>query len=180
MSIADLPGIEPHDIPFYFNTSKRAGRFLQHCARCSSLLYIIDGDEDLPLTVSEQFQIIRAHLAEYDTTIEKEQRELQLAKTEFPDRFNYFDWDDINISTSLTDIPFIVAISKDDLPGAAERENELNNELEKFHTNSPRLLYYKKAICTSAVDLTGWQMIVYLLRHMKESREKTRTDDLYW
>ena len=119
-------------------------------------------------------------MAEYDTTIEKEQRELQLAKTEFPDRFNYFEWDDINLSTALTDIPFIVAISKNDLPGANERENQLNNELKIFHKNSPGLLYYQKAICTSAEDLTGWQMIVYLLRHMKESRKNIRTDDLYW
>lgn len=180
LTVADLPGIEPEGVPFYFNTSSRAGRFLQHCARCSSLLYIIDGDDDLPLTVSEQFQVIRSHLAEYDTTIAKEQRELQLAKTEFPDRFNYFDWDDVDISTSLTDIPFIVAISKDDLPGAAERELELNNELKKFYKNSSDILYYKKAICTSAVELTGWQIIVYLLRHMKESRTKIKTDDLYW
>mgnify|MGYP000611416273 CR=1 FL=1 len=104
---------------------------------------------------------------------------MQLAKTEFPDRFNYFEWEEV-ISLSLTDIPFIVAISKDDLPGAAEREVELNNELKKFHKNSPDILYYKKAICTSAVELTGWQIIVYLLRHMKESRTNTKTDDLYW
>ena len=36
VSVADLPGIEPRDIPYYFNTSARAGRFLQHCARCSA------------------------------------------------------------------------------------------------------------------------------------------------
>ena len=37
LSIADLPGIEPENVPFYFNTSRRAGQFLQHCSRCQSL-----------------------------------------------------------------------------------------------------------------------------------------------
>lgn len=175
-----MPGIEPKEIPFYFNTSNRAGRFLQHCARCSSLLYLIDGDNDLPLSAGQQFRTIRSHLAEYDTTIDKELRELQLAKTEFPDRFNHFEWHDIAISTSLTDVPFIVAISKNDQPGADERIQELNIELNQFHKTNPNIMYYPKVISTSAVDLAGWQILVYLLRHMNEHYTNSMTDDLYW
>ena len=57
--MTDLPGIEPKDIPFYFNTSRRAGQFLQHCSRSKSLIYVIDGDPELPFTSLEQFDIIR-------------------------------------------------------------------------------------------------------------------------
>ena len=57
--VTDLPGIEPKDIPFYFNTSRRAGQFLQHCSRSKSLIYVIDGDPELPFTPLEQFDIIR-------------------------------------------------------------------------------------------------------------------------
>ena len=84
---ADLPGIEPENVPFYFNTSSRAGQFLQHCSRCQSLVYVLDGDPEIPFTLGEQYSIIRKHLAEYDDQIYDELREIQLAKSMFQDRF---------------------------------------------------------------------------------------------
>ena len=107
ITVADLPGIEPENVPFYFNTSSRAGRFLQHCARCKSLLYLIDGSNDIPLNSVEQFRIIREHLESYDFEIEREQREIQLSKTEFPDRFQFSEVDESITSVSLTQVPFI-------------------------------------------------------------------------
>ena len=107
ITVADLPGIEPENVPFYFNTSSRAGRFLQHCARCKSLLYLIDGSKDIPLNSVEQFRIIREHLESYDFEIEREQREIQLSKTEFPDRFQFSEVDESITSVSLTQVPFI-------------------------------------------------------------------------
>ena len=151
VSIADLPGIEPRDVPYYFNTSLRAGRFLQHCARCSALIYLIDGDEQLPLSPAEQFWAIRHHLSEYDVTIERELREVELAKTEFPDRFQHLPCGTDNFG-SLTKLPFVVAITKSDLQQDSSRCDELQRELDAFTQHEEHLLYYQKLISTSAVE----------------------------
>lgn len=156
-SIADLPGIEP-DQP-------RAPRFLQHCARCVSLIYLIDGDDFHEQHVVQQFYTIRKHLADYDATINAEVRELELAKSKFYDRFEQsFDTNDERYS-SLADKPFIVCISKADQPGREYRAKMLNDELANFHDSS---LYFPKVIETSAKDLTGWSVLQFLLRKMKE------------
>lgn len=183
VSVADLPGIEPRDIPYYFNTSARAGRFLQHCARCSALIYLVDGDEQLPLSPAHQFLAIRRHLAEYDVTIERELREVELAKTEFPDRFDHLSRDGsagTGNFESLTELPFLVAITKTDLEQDQSRRDALQHELDAFRQEQQNLLLYPKLISTSAVDMDGFSILTYLLRHMKESRSGRETNDLFW
>jgi putative protein kinase ArgK-like GTPase of G3E family len=81
---------------------------------------------------------------------------------------------------SLADVPFIVAISKHDEPHGHDRLQNLNEEISNFYNTNEDILYYPKAIATSAKDLSGFQVINYLLRHMLESSTNCKTDDLYW
>ncbi|CAG5091649.1 Oidioi.mRNA.OKI2018_I69.PAR.g13180.t2.cds [Oikopleura dioica] len=134
LSIADLPGIEP-DQP-------RATRFLQHCARCVSLIYLIDGDDFHEQHAVEQFYTIRKHLADYDAKINAEVRELELAKSQFQDRFDSSSFDEKDERySSLAEKPFIVCISKADQPGNEYRAKMLNDELKNFEDKA---LYYPK------------------------------------
>ena len=181
ISIADLPGIEPVNVPFYFNTSKRAGQFLQHCSRSKSLIYLIDGDPSVPLTPSEQFRIIRNHLKEYDFEIERELREIQLSRTQFSDRFS--DWSitsnqSESINHNINNLPFIVIITKSDLNSKNKKEIEkLKKIILNFKENN---LYYKQLIECSSVDYSGWSNLIFLIRHMIEDISGVQTNQLYW
>ena len=73
----------------------------------------------------------------------------------------------------------LVAISKTDENDLSEEIYLLNEELSKFSSETD-ILYFPKVIKTSAVDLTGWQILCYLLRAMKEDINDCKTDDLYW
>ena len=181
LSIADLPGIEPANVPFYFNTSSRAGQFLQHCSRCQSLVYVLDGDPEIPFTLGEQFSIIRQHLAEYDDQIYDELREIQLAKSMFQDRFANVGIElSQELNESLTDLPFIVLVSKSDLQPDQAQIDELAKTLQIVAESKTSNLYYPKPLLTSAENHDGWASLIYIARHLYENISGKRTDDLYW
>ena len=114
----------------------------------------------------EQFYTIRKHLADYDATINAEVRELELAKSQFQDRYDSSSFDEHDERySSLAEKPFIVCISKADQPGSEYRAKMLNDELNNFEDKA---LYFPKVLETSAKDLTGWSALQFLLRKMKE------------
>ena len=198
LSVADLPGIEPENVPYYFNTSRRAGQFLQHCSRyslfchfssihsdrfrCQSLVYVIDGDPEIPFTLSEQYTTIRQHLADYDESIIDELRELELAKSIYRDRFAHVG---IELSTvlneSLTTLPFVVIVSKSDLQKHdREQIDDLTRTMQSIYASQASSLYYPKPLITSAQNHDGWSTLIYVMRHLYESVSGHSTDDLYW
>ena len=99
-------------------------------------MYVIDGNPEIPFTLTEQFSIIRQHLADYDDSIVDEMREIQLAKSMYYDRFTNVSIElSQELNESLTSLPFIVVISKSDL-----QHDQVKGQFHLFHVDTHRIL----------------------------------------
>merc|ERR1712126_199212 len=118
-------------------------------SRSKSLIYVIDGDPELPFTPLEQFNIIRNHLAEYDDEIIRELREIQLSQSELADRFNNYQINETvegKLNRNLQEVPFIVVVTKTDLDDFDQSDvDELNVALQSYNGDN---LYYPKVMQT--------------------------------